>query len=121
MIGDSSFILSALVLGCWLAKIDLKNISQRLFILGVVGFLKLLVIPFLFFMILVKFNVFSILGLFVVLEASMPSAVSLPIVANLRRADSEFVSQSVFFTHILSIITIPLWIGWYLKMAGLSF
>jgi len=121
LIGDSSFVLSALVLGCWLAKIDLKNISKGLFVLGIVSFLKLLVIPFLFFMILAKFNVFSILGLFIILEASMPSAVSLPIVANLRHADSEFVSQGVFFTHILSIITIPLWVGLYLKIAGLSF
>jgi len=121
LVGESSFMLSALVLGCWLAKIDLKNISERFFVLVVVGFLKLLVIPFLFFMILAKFNVFSILGLFIMFEASMPSAVSLPIVANLRQADSEFVSQGVFFTHILSIVTIPLWVGVYLKLAGLSF
>jgi len=55
------------------------------------------------------------------LQAAMPSAVSLPIVADLNGADSEFVSQGVFFTHILSIFTIPLWLGLYLKISELNF
>ena len=69
----------------------------------------------------IKFDVVSIFGLFIVIQTAMPSAVSLPIVVNLHKADSEFVSQGVLLTHILSIFTIPLWVGLYLKLSHFSF
>ncbi|MCK4912947.1 MAG: AEC family transporter [Candidatus Omnitrophica bacterium] len=121
MIGETSFVLSAIILGCWLAKIKVKGLLERSFIIGKAAGLKLIVLPLFFFIAVVSFKIFSLLGLFIVLQAAMPSAVSLPIVANLNNADSEFVSQGVFFTHILSIFTIPLWLGLYLKISGFTF
>jgi hypothetical protein len=121
MVGDTSFVLSMIVLGSWLAKVKLKEFYNRLFILSKVGFLKLIIIPFIFLMAVVKLQIFSLLGLFIVLETAMPSAVSLPMVVNLRRADSEFTSQGVFFTHILSIFTIPIWLTLFLKLSKFSF
>jgi len=120
MIGDTSFVLSLVILGCWLAKIKLKGLSKRLLLIVEASLLKLIVVPFLFIVGLVYFKLFSLLGVFIALEAAMPSAVSLPIIANLRRADSEFISQGVFFTHILGIFTIPLWLG-LLEALGFSF
>ena len=120
-IGDTSFVLSMIILGCWLAKIRLKGFYQQLFITSEAAFLKLLVVPLIFIIFVVKLKLFSLLGLFIVLQAAMPSAVSLPIVLNLRGADKEFASQGVFFTHILSIITVPLWLGLFLELAGFSF
>ena len=121
MVGDMSFVLSMLVLGSWLAKIKLKGLSQRLFYIGEASFLKLMVLPGLFLIAVMKFEMFSLFGLFVVLQAAMPSAASLPIIANLRGADSEFVSQGVFLTHILSIFTITFWLTLYLKLSGFYF
>jgi len=121
MIGETSFVLSAIILGCWLAKVKLKGLLERSLIIGKAAGLKLIVLPLFFFIVVVSFKIFSLLGLFIVLQAAMPSAVSLPIVANLNNADSEFVSQGVFFTHILSIFTIPLWLGLYLKVSGFNF
>jgi predicted permease len=66
-------------------------------------------------------DISSFLGLFIVMQAAMPSAVSLPLLANLRKADSEFISQSVLFTHIISIVTVPLWLGLYMNFSHLSF
>ena len=121
IVGETSFVLSAIILGCWLAKVNLKGLLGRSFIIGKAAGLKLIVLPLFFFIAVVSFKIFSLLGLFIVLQAAMPSAVSLPIVANLNNADSEFVSQGVFFTHILSILTIPLWLGLYLKVSGFNF
>lgn len=120
MIGNTSFVLSLIILGCWLAKIKLKGLSQHLLLIVEASILKLVAIPFLFLIGVVHFKLFSLLGVFIVIEAAMPSAVSLPIIANLHRADSEFVSQGVFFTHILGVITIPLWLG-VLQFLGFSF
>ena len=81
----------------------------------------MIILPLFVFIVVVTFKIYSLLGLFIVLQAAMPSAVSLPIVASLNNADSEFVSQGVFLTHIVSIFTIPLWVGLYLKVSGFIF
>ena len=121
MLGDVSFVLSMLVLGSWLAKIKLRGLSRRLLYLSEASFLKLIILPLLFLIAVIKLEMFSLLGLFIVLQATMPSAASLPIIANLRGADSEFVSQGVFLTHILSIFTITFWLSLYLKISNFSF
>jgi predicted permease len=108
MIGDTSFVLSMVILGCWLARVNLEGFYKKLFIILEASFLKLIVLPLIFLLIAIKLDISSLFGFFIVLQASMPSAVSLPIVANLRKADSEFISQGVLFTHIFSIATVLL-------------
>lgn len=121
MVGDTSFVLSMIILGCWLAKINTANLYKRIFIVLEASLLKLVLLPCIFLLIVLKLDIISLFGLFVILQASMPSAVSLPIVANLRNADSEFVSQGVLLSHILSIFTIPLWVGIYMKFSHFNF
>jgi predicted permease len=121
MIGDTSFVLSMVILGCWLARVNLEGFYKKLFIILEASFLKLIVLPLIFLLIAIKLDISSLFGFFIVLQASMPSAVSLPIVANLRKADSEFISQGVLFTHIFSIATVPFWLGLYLKFLHFHF
>jgi len=121
MVGEVSFVLSMIVLGSWLAKVKLKGITTRLFLVSEAAFLKLAILPLLFLIAVMKLEIYSLFGLFIVLQAAMPSAASLPIIVSMRGADSEFVSQGVFFTHIAGILTIPLWLGLYLKLSGFSF
>jgi hypothetical protein len=121
MVGETSFVLSMIILGCWLAKINIKGFYRQLFIIAQASFLKLIAVPFVFLMVVIKIDIASLFGFFIILQASMPSAVSLPIVVNLRNADSEFVSQGVLLTHIFSIVTVPLWLGLYMKLSGFSF
>jgi predicted permease len=49
----------------------------------------------------------------------MPSAASLPIVAQIYKADNNFISQGVFLTHLFSIFTIPIWFSLW-EIAGFS-
>ncbi|MDP2922637.1 MAG: AEC family transporter [Candidatus Omnitrophota bacterium] len=121
MVGDTSFALSMIILGCWLAKTDIRGFYRNLFLIFEASLLKLILLPLIFVIIVLKMDISSLFGFFIILQASMPSAVSLPIVANLRKADSEFISQCVLFTHIFSIITVPVWLGLYLKFSHFSF
>ena len=121
MIGNTSFVLSMIILGGWLARIDVKGLLNRIIVIGQVSLLKLIVMPCLFLLLIITMKWYSFLGLFILMEASMPSAVSLPIVALLRGADSEFISHGVFLSHLFSIFTIPLWLGIFLKVSGLAF
>lgn len=121
MVGETSFVLSAIILGCWLAKADIRGLYKNIFIILQASLLKLILLPLIFMITVLKMEIFSLFGFFVILQASMPSAVSLPIVADLRNADSEFISQSVLFTHIFSIFTVPFWLGLYLKFSNYAF
>ncbi|UCD15878.1 MAG: AEC family transporter [Candidatus Omnitrophota bacterium] len=121
MIGDTSFVFSMIILGCWLAQVSMRGVYRRLICLGWLSFLKLMVMPLIFLVFIIKFGIFSLLGLFILLQAAMPSAASLPIIVDLRGADSEFISKGVFITHLLSIFTIPFWVGIFLQVSGFTF
>ncbi len=117
MIGDTSFPLSMIILGAWLGKVrgSLSYID-----LAKASFAKLIIVPAVLFFLLIRGKVSSLLGLFVILEASMPSAASLPIIVELRGGDSKFVSGGVFISHLLSIITIPLWFYLFSRFTGIK-
>jgi len=121
MIGNTSFVFSMIILGCWLAQVSIKGMYKRFVCLGWLSFLKLMVMPLIFLGLIVKFGIFSLLGLFILLQSAMPSAASLPIIADFRGADSEFISQGVFITHLLSMFTIPFWVGLFLQVSGFTF
>ena len=101
-----------LVLGAGLAKAGCLGINKKiLFNIVSISGLKLILVPFLFVVLIAKFRVPGLVGFFIVLEASMPSAASLPIITRWKGADYGFSSQVVFFTHLFSLVTIPFWIN----------
>ena len=87
MIGQTSFVLSMIILGAWLAR-NKQNIKVNPALISKIVILKLIFIPILAFFAVIKWEMHSFLGLFLILEASMPSAASLPIVADLRGGNS---------------------------------
>lgn len=120
MLGETAFVLSLIVLGCWLARIRLENIYKHWAIVTKACVLKMILLPLLFLVGLIQFKITGLLGFFIFMQVTMPVAVSLPIVLHLKEADSEFVSQIVFLSHIIGIVSIPLWLSLYLKMTGLA-
>jgi predicted permease len=121
MIGDTSFVLSMLILGCLLAKADIKSFYKNIAIIFQASLLRLVLLPLIFLIVILKIDISSLFGFFIIVQAAMPSAVSLPLLADLKKADSEFISQSVLFTHIFSIVTVPFWLGLYIKLSHFSF
>jgi hypothetical protein len=119
LVGKVAFFLSMFVLGGWLAASRIKVRSQLLVLLRA-NFIKLILLPLITIFIVVNFKIYSLLGLFLVIQASMPAAASLPIVADLRGGNREFISRGVFLSHVLSIITIPFWIKLFLTFSNFS-
>jgi len=119
-IGQTSFVLSMIILGAWLAKSRVKSYLYSLSAWKM-AVIKLILLPAIVFSVIVHNSVYSLLGMFIILEASMPSAASLPIVVNLRGGNSKFISYGVFITHAISLITIPLWIELFLKVSSFKF
>jgi malate permease and related proteins len=119
MLGQMSFVLSMLVLGAGLAKAGFVSLGKaRTADIILVSGIKLVLIPFLFIIFLARFRFVSLFGFFILLQACMPSAASLPIIAKWKKADFDYISQSVFFSHIFSLITIPFWINAFQRIGS---
>jgi predicted permease len=43
----------------------------------------------------------------------MPTAVSLVVIGSLTGSDNRFISSSIFYTHVVSLFTIPVWLVIY--------
>ena len=121
MVGNTSFVLSMLVLGAWLSTNSEGTFSIRsnltLFLATLV---KLILVPLVFFVLLLKIKIFSLFGLFIIVQAAMPSAASLPIISDWKKADTKFISQGVLITHIVSILTLPFWINLFVDIAKIK-
>ncbi len=110
VLGQTAFPLSMLVLGAILfeqRRFTVKNLNA----LMLVALLKLLILPFVTFLLLIPLKINIFLKLFILMQSSMPSAASLPIIAAQSKGYKEFVSQGVFLTTFLSLFTIPLWLN----------
>lgn len=109
MLGDSSFPLSLIALGAYLA--EHKGVkSDNWLALASCVLAKLICLPAAVF-ILVRFLPLSqALKFFILLEAMMPSAVSLILIGQYANADNKFLSSVIFYSHLLSIVTIPIWL-----------
>ncbi len=49
---------------------------------------------------------------FILMEASVPSAVSLVVIGESYGGDTPFISQVLFYTHLFSLVTVPLFLAW---------
>lgn len=117
LVGKMSFPLSMILLGAWLAKGE-KLASKEAFL---ASFIKLFLLPFIFFILILKFKLFSLWGFFILTQATMPSAASLPIVVQMRGGNSEIVSCGVFLSHVLALFSVPIWLFLFSQISGFKF
>ncbi len=108
LIGNASIPLALIVVGSMLAQSQAKR-KFALKAIFTLAFCRLILIPAL---VLLVINIFDglpkILAAIIVLQAAMPSASTTPILTRRFGGDSQLAASGVFFTTLLSIITIPL-------------
>lgn len=105
-IGGCTTAISMMVIGAILADINLKNIPIKL--LSYYSFIRLIFIPAVVFIVLSVFKVEPLLTGVCTLLSGMPAASMTAILAAKYDGNSEFGSQVVFFSTMLSMVTIPL-------------
>lgn len=114
MIGECTLPLALFVVGASLALIRLKQIDKKAVFLAV--FLKLIILPALGFLLLIKCKFSGLLGLLIIMELAVPAATSLSVISRHYRKESLLINQGIFFGHILSLITLPLFLGLYFML-----
>lgn len=108
LIGAAAIPLALIVVGSLLAhkdigkKVDVKCISLLVLC-------RLICIPLLVFILIRLFGIDSkVLVALLVLQAAMPSASTTPILTQRFGGKTELAASGVFFTTLLSILTIPI-------------
>jgi malate permease and related proteins len=115
-LGHASFPIAMMVLGAHLSRYK-AHLPERkaLVVTGIAT--KLLIFPALALILLFFIPMTEGYRFFLFVEAIMPSAVTLVIVGSYSRADNSYLSSVIFYSHVASVLTIPLWLGIFRIMA----
>jgi predicted permease len=119
-IGRCAIPLSILVVGGNLAVLRCKIVSYiKPMVYGLL--IKLVVLPLLFLGFVLLVHPKPLVGLLLVLQAAMPPAALLSVISRSQKSEECLISQAIFYGHILSILTIPLFLALYEALAGKLF
>ena len=111
LIGDCTLPLAMLVVGADLAQIRVRHIDSKAMFWLVVA--KLVVLPTLGLVFISRFKVPELVGLLIVLQLAVPSATSLSVIARHYKKEDILVSQGILVTHLVSLVTIPVFLSLY--------
>ena len=114
MVGDCTLPLAMIVVGGNLAQIHLGRIDIKSLSLMMAA--KLLILPALGLFFLSKVRVPDFMGLLIIIQLAMPPATLLSVITRHYKKDDLLISQGIFFGHILSIITIPVFLSLYFAL-----
>ncbi|MDD5237241.1 MAG: AEC family transporter [Candidatus Omnitrophica bacterium] len=114
MVGECTLPLALFVVGGSLALIELKHVEKRAMCLMVLA--KLIILPALGLFLAVKLRLPQLLGLLIVMQLAVPPATSLSVIVRLYKKEDLLISQGVFIGHLISLVTLPLFLSLYFSM-----
>ncbi len=109
MLGDSTLPLAMFVVGGSLGLIQIRRVRFKLVFLLIL--VKLLILPFLGLLFIWKFSPPRLFGLLFIIQLAMPSATSLSLIITYYKREDLLISQGVLFTHLFSLVSIPLFLS----------
>lgn len=111
MLGDCTLPLAIIVVGGNLALIKKASFNLKAIFLS--SFAKLIALPLLFLILIIYLKPTKEIGLLIILESAMPPATSLSLIVRHYGIKDNLISSGIFFGHIASIITIPIFLSLY--------
>jgi predicted permease len=119
-LGRCTIPLSILVVGGNLASLKNTDLSH-LKALSSALVIKLLMVPALFLGFILLTKPQPLLGLLILLQAAMPPAALLSVISKNKNSGDHLISQAIFYGHLLSIVTVPLFLVLYWTLCGKPF
>jgi predicted permease len=114
MLGSCTLPLAMLVVGADLAKIRLEHVDKKA--MALMALLKLFLLPTIGLALTVFFKFPALMGLLIMIQLAVPPATSLSVILKHYNKDDLLISQGIFIGHILSILTIPLFLSLYFAL-----
>jgi len=111
--GKAAIPVAMFVAGSRMA--DLKSHHLLTFKQAQMVALRLLAIPLLALALLLILPFSADIRLVLMVVATMPSAVSSVVLSEVYGSDTEFAASSVLTTHLFSLLTIPMWLSFFLR------
>jgi len=119
LIGECTIPLAMLVVGGNLALINFSKAQVEKGALFNVILGKLVLLPVLALFIVYKFKPAPLIGLLIIIEAAVPSATSLSLISRHYNTEGgDFIGQGIFWTHLLSIFTVPLFLSLFFVLSA---
>ncbi len=118
LLGNCTVPLAMIVVGADLAQMKISRFDGRsMFFLAIA---KLMMMPLigLWFVSIVPLP--PLAGLLIVMQCAVPPATSLSVIVRAGGHEDMLVSQGIFIGHVLSIITLPVFLSLYLSVAVLQ-
>jgi predicted permease len=114
MAGDCTLPLAMFVLGGGLAEIRLAHVEKKPMILLAIA--KLIILPMLGLLFVRQYKLPELWGLLIVMQLAMPPATLLSVITRHYKKEDLLVSQGIFFGHILSLVTVPIFLSLYFTL-----
>ncbi len=111
MTGECTLPVAMIVVGASLARIKISDVNKKEITLVLLT--KLVALPLAAMIFVLALKVPKLIGFFVVMEACVPSAVTLSIISRHYGTEEKFINQGIFFTHLFSMLTIPVFLMLY--------
>ncbi len=111
MVGDCTVPLAMVVVGGNLASIHLGHIDKKAIALMILA--KLIILPLLGLWLVIKFKFPELVGLLIILQLAVPSATNLSVIIRHYKKEDLLISQGIFLSHIVSLVTLPLFLSLY--------
>jgi predicted permease len=118
MVGNCTLPLAMVVVGGNIALVQLKDIDKKVTSIFLLG--KLIILPALGILVVLRLALPHLLGFLIVMQLAMPSATSLSVIIRRFNKQDALISQGVFFSHIIGLLTIPLFLSLYLFLVMLK-
>lgn len=117
-LGDCTLPLAMIVVGGNLAQMRLGHTDIKAMFLLTLA--KMILLPLAGLLLLLKFQLPYLVGLLILMQLAMPSATSLSVIIRHYKKDDLLISQGVLLSHIISVVTIPVFLSLYLARAVLK-
>ncbi len=114
ILGDCTLPLAILVVGGNLASMKLKHVDVASLMYAVIA--KVIILPSLALVLILNVNIPYLMKMLILIQACMPSAVSLSVITRHYNLKEQIVSQGIFFSHLLSLVTIPVFLSLFLTI-----
>jgi predicted permease len=115
ILGDAAMAIAMIVIG---GNLSLSNLNKVAWpqVTGA-ALIKLIVLPTITLVVLSILKLNPLLSFVAIIQACMPSSITLSIIGrNYETKNQDFVNQTIFITHLFSMITIPVFLGLYGKL-----
>ncbi len=116
-LGQAAFPVAMLTLGAYLCRYRAHEPQNKLPLFSCAA-VKLLLFPALVLAALTWAPLSADHKFFLFLQSIMPVAVSLVVIGSYAGGDNKFFSNIIFYTHVIAIFSIPLWLAVFSAVIG---